>query len=482
MPRSPTISAMKARNPYTGEFDYEFTPTSPHELRAICGRLREAQPRWEEASIAGRARVLRRFAAAVAEHREALVESLVSDTGRYATSVSEATLEPKIEREIAAAQQFAGEETIDSTELPDVVNRRQLVSYPLVGNITPWNFPCSMAFLDTIPALIAGCAVVVKPSEVAPRFIDVIERILEDVPELAAVLAFVRGNGAVGAGLVGQVDYVCFTGSVATGRKVYRAAAERFIPASLELGGKDPLVVLEGADPHKSAMSAVIGSCVASGQLCTSVERIYVAQSLFEEFTEAAVDCARRVEINYPDIRHGFIGPFILEKQADTVREHIEDAVSKGARLHTGGEILEHGGKWCLATVLTDVDHSMRVMREESFGPLLPIMPFDGADEAIRLANDTDYGLSATVYAGDPSEGEEVARAIEAGGVSVNRAGITLMVRGIEQDARNASGLGKNRMGREGIRRFTRSKAIMTYGGEDDEITPGMAGQIFTGS
>ena len=472
---------MKARNPYTGEFDYEFTPTSPSELEAICGRLREAQPCWEKAGIAGRAETLREFGSAVARHRDALIESLVQDTGRYGISVREANLEPVIEREIAAALKFAREETVGETELPDVINRRQLASYALVGNITPWNFPCSMAFLDTIPALIAGCAVVVKPSEVAPRFIDVIERILKDVPELADVLAFVRGGGAVGAELIGQVDYVCFTGSVATGRKVYRAAAERFIPASLELGGKDPLIVLEGADPQEAAMSAVIGSCVASGQLCTSVERIYVAESLFEEFAQAVVDRARRVEINYPDIRHGFIGPFILEKQADTVREHIEDAVSKGARLHTGGEILEHGGKWCLPTVLTDVDHSMRIMREESFGPLLPIMPFASVDEAVRLANDSEYGLTASVFAGDSGEGEEVARALDAGGVSVNRAGITLMVRGIEQDAFKASGMGKNRMGREGIRRFARSKAIMTYAGEDDEIAPGLAAQIFTG-
>ena len=473
---------MKVRNPYTGELDYHCSPTSTTELADLCERLREAQPRWEKAGIGARGEVLRRFSAAVAEHREALIESLVRDTGRYGTSVSEATLEPKIEREIAAARKFAEEETLDPTELPEVVNRRQLVSYPLVGNITPWNFPCSMAFLDTLPALMAGCAVVVKPSEVAPRFIDVVERILQDVPELAQVLAFARGAGAVGAELIKRVDYVCFTGSVATGRKVYRAAAERFIPASLELGGKDPLVVLEGADPQKAAMSALIGSCVASGQLCTSLERFYVAEPIYEEFVRAAVACARRVEINYPDIRKGFIGPFILEKQADTVLEHIQDSVSKGAKLHTGGEIVDHGGKWCLPTVLTHVDHSMQVMREESFGPLLPIMPFSSVDEAIRLANDSDYGLTASVYAGNPQAGEEVARAIQAGGISVNRAGISLMVRGIEQDARNASGMGKNRMGREGIRRFTRSKAIMTYLGQEDEIAPGLAEQVFTGN
>lgn len=472
---------MKARNPYTGEMDYEFTPTSARELGTICARLRQAQPGWEKRGVAARAETLREFGSAVARHRDALVESLVQDTGRYAISVREANLEPIIEREIAAALKFAREETVDATELPDVVNRRQLASYALVGNITPWNFPCSMAFLDTIPALIAGSAVVVKPSEVTPRFIDVVERILGDVPELAEVLAFVRGDGSLGAELISQVDYVCFTGSVATGRKVYRAAAEHFIPTSLELGGKDPLVVLSGADPGKAAASAVVGSCIASGQLCTALERIYVAEDLHDEFVEAAVSCARRVEINHPDIRRGFIGPFIPERQALTVRRHIADALGKGAEVHTGGEIIDRGGKWCLPTVLTNVDHSMTVMREESFGPLVPIMPFRSAEEAVRLANDTEYGLTASVFAGDSGEGEALARALNAGGVSVNRAGITLMVRGIEQDAFNASGMGKNRMGREGIRRFARSKAIMTYGGEEDEIAPSLAEQIFTG-
>ena len=476
------MSGMKARNPYTGETDYEFPPTSPAELGTICTRLREAQPGWQRRGLEGRAKVLRKFAAAVARHRDELIESIVRDTGRYAISVREAALEPVIEREIAAAFEFAREETLGETELPDVVNRRQLASYVLVGNITPWNFPCSMAFLDTIPALVAGSAVVVKPSEVTPRFIDVVERILADVPELAEVFAFVRGDGSLGAELISRVDYVCFTGSVETGRKVYRAAAERFIPASLELGGKDPLVVLAGADPVKAAASAVVGSCIASGQICTALERIYVAEESYDEFVAAAVACAGRVEINYPDIRKGFIGPFILERQADTVRQHIEDAVGRGAEVHTGGEIIDHGGKWCLPTVLTKVDHSMKVMREESFGPLIPIMPFSSSGEAVRLANDSEYGLTASVLAGDPEEGEEVARALNAGGVSVNRAGITLMVRGIEQDAWNASGLGKNRMGREGIRRFSRSKAIMTYGGPDDAVAPALARQVFTGS
>ena len=207
-----------------------------------------------------------------------------------------------------------------------------------------------------------------------------------------------------------------------------------------------------------------------------------MAEPIYGEFVDAAVSYAHRIEINYPDIHRGFIGPLILERQADTIQQHVDNALGKGANRLTGGEIVDHGGKWCLPTVLTDVDHSMQVMREESFGPLIPIMPFGSIDEAIRLANDTEYGLTASVYAGDPEQGEEVARALHAGGVSVNRAGITLMVRGIEQDAWNASGIGKNRMGREGIRRFSRSKAIMTYSGTENELTAPIAAQVFTRS
>ncbi len=471
---------MNVRNPYTGEFDHELLSTSPKQLAEICARLREAQPQWEQRGVEGRAQILRQFGEIVAENRDRLIETLVQDTGRYTISVNEATLEPKIEREITFAQQFAEDEKYDHTELPDVSNRRQLSPYTLVGNITPWNFPCSLAFLDTLPALLAGCAVIVKPSEVAPRFIDVIEDFLTKIPQLQNVLAFVRGDGSIGAKLVDHVDYICFTGSVKTGRQVYQAAAARFIPASLELGGKDPMIVLEDADPQQAAVSAVVGSCMASGQLCTALERIYVAESIYEDFVDAAVVNANKIEINYPNVRQGFIGPFILEAQAGTVAQHIQDAVQKGARILTGGEIIDQGGKWCLPTVMTNVDHSMKVMSEESFGPLIPIMPFNSIDEAISLANDTDYGLTATVYAGDTSSGEKIARRLHAGGVSVNRTGITLMVRGIEQDAWNTSGIGKNRMGREGIRRFMRSKAIISYQGVESELASPLLTQVFT--
>jgi acyl-CoA reductase-like NAD-dependent aldehyde dehydrogenase len=472
---SPTIAV---RNPYTGQMDYAFTPANAPMLRATAQRLRAAQPAWAALPLAERVAVLRRFAAVAESQKEALAERLAADTGRWALSLSEASLGPKIERDIATAEQVLARVETAQSHGP-LVSEAQFVPYALVANITPWNFPVSLAFLDTVLPLLAGAAVIVKPSEITPRFIDVIERLLRHVPELESVLAFVRGGAAQGQQLIELADYVCFTGSVATGRKIYESAARAFIPCSLELGGKDPMIVLEDADIESAAVAAVIGGCLASGQICTSIERIYVAAPIYESFVEAVVEKAKRLPLNLPDMKSGFIGPFIYERQATIVGEHIEQAKAAGARVLSGGEIVEHGGLWCPATVLTGVDHTMAVMREETFGPVLPIMPFASEAEAVVLANDSRYGLAGLVYGGDLERARAVARQVRAGGVGVNRAGVTVAARGFEQDAFGFSGAGRSRMGAEGLLRFYRRQAIIAYTGDDREATSAMANAVF---
>lgn len=473
-----TGATVSVRNPYTGIADYVFTPANEAVLTATAQRLRAAQPAWAARGFAERVAVLRRFAAAAEQAKEALVDRLSADTGRWSLSLSEASLAAKIERDIAMAEAAMRDLAQPRTQGP-VASEANLVPYALVGNITPWNFPVSLSFLDTVLPLLAGSAVMVKPSEVTPRFIDVIERILREVPELDSVLAFVRGGAAEGQRLIELVDYVCFTGSVATGRKIYESAARAFIPCSLELGGKDAMIVLEDADIDSAAVAAVIGGCLASGQICTSLERIYVAAPLYENFVEAVVEKAKRLSFNIPDIKQGFIGPFIFERQAAIVAAQIEDAKAKGARALTGGEIYPHGGLWCPATVLVGVDHTMAVMREETFGPVLPIMRFAHEDEAITLANDSAYGLAGLVYGGDVERARGVARRVKAGGVGVNRAGITVAARGFEQDAFGFSGAGKNRMGAEGFMRFFRRQSIVAYTGPDREADAPMAKALF---
>ena len=337
--------------------------------------------------------------------------------------------------------------------------------YSLVGVISPWNFPLTLSMIDTIPALLAGCTVIIKPSEVTPRFVEPVMAAIKDAG-LQDVLTFVQGDGATGGALIDHVDAVCFTGSVATGRKVAAAAAGNMIPAFLELGGKDPLIILESADLEKATDAALRGSILSTGQACQSIERIYVARSIHDAFLPRLTEKAKSVELNWPDIGRGPLGPIIFAKQADTLQAHIDAAVTKGARVMSGGTVENHGGgKWLLPTILADVTHEMDVMRDETFGPVLPVMAFDSVEDAIALANDTEFGLSAAGFAGTLEEAETVGRQIEAGGVSLNDAALTALFHEAEKHSFKLSGIGGSRMGPAGFQRFLRRKALIANTG-----------------
>jgi succinate-semialdehyde dehydrogenase / glutarate-semialdehyde dehydrogenase len=320
--------------------------------------------------------------------------------------------------------------------------------------------------IDAVPALAAGCAVVVKPSEVTPRFAEPLMDAVAAVPEIARVLAIQAGDGPVGQALIDATDCVCFTGSVPTGRKVALQAAERLIPAFLELGGKDPLLVLEGADLDAATDAALRGSVLATGQACQSIERIYVHRRLHDAFLSRLTEKAAAARLNWPDIDAGEIGPIIFERQAEVLAAQIADARAKGARLLTGGEIERHGGGlWLRPTVLADVTHEMAVMREETFGPVMPVMAFDSVDEAVALANWGEYGLSAAVFAGSLDDAEAVGRRLEAGAVSLNDAALTALFYEAAKQSFKASGLGPSRMGADGLARFVRRQALIANTG-----------------
>lgn len=457
---------IRVTNPRTGKVDFEFAATEPAELRETCRRLRHANPAWAASGVRSRLDVLRRFAQAIENHQSELLEALVADTGRYGIAAVESSfLARKVEALAASAPQLLEVPEARPTHMPDISGQPQYVPYELMGNITPWNFPFLLSMIDTMSALVAGCCVVVKPSEVASRFVEPVRKALSDVPEMDAVCAFVQGGGEVGAALISQVDVVSFTGSVRTGRKVAEAAAKSFIPAYLELGGKDPLIVTACADLEMATEIALRASVAATGQACQSIERVYVDETMHDAFVALLVEKARRVEINYPDIRRGHVGPFIFPDQADVVSRQIEDAVSKGARVLCGGEIIDHGGKWCLPTVLTGVNHQMDVMTHETFGPVIPVMSYRTVEEAIEFANDSRYGLSANVVAGDLELGESIARRLRAGAVSVNEGSITSMVHEFEHESFNESGMGRSRMGNDAILRYLRKKAVFVNRG-----------------
>jgi succinate-semialdehyde dehydrogenase / glutarate-semialdehyde dehydrogenase len=457
------------RNPRTGEADYSITPPTADAIAALARRLRAAQPAWRALGPEARGAVLLRWAQALLAHTDALTAALTTDTGRAGISRIEVLgIQGLIARWVKDAPKLiaAGEASGQATSIPTITTSTRLVPYALAGVISPWNFPLTLSLIDAIPALMAGCAVLIKPSEVTPRFAAPLAASIAAVPELAAVLAIITGAGETGQDLVDAVDVVCFTGSVATGRKVGERCARNFIPAFLELGGKDPMLVLKSADPVQAAKTALRASVVNSGQACQSIERIYVDEAIAEPFLAALVSEAKAAELNAQDIHHGHLGPIIFDKQAAILNAQLADARAKGAAVLTGGEIERPGGgAWLRPTVLSNVSHDMLVMTEETFGPILPVMTFKTIDEAVELANFGVYGLSAAVLAGSADEAEAVAERIEAGAVSINDGSLTSMVWEAEKSSFKLSGLGASRMGASGLLRFFRKQALIRQSG-----------------
>ncbi|MDJ0977615.1 MAG: aldehyde dehydrogenase family protein [Erythrobacter sp.] len=472
---------MKARNPRTGQEDHEFAVSSREEIAAEAARLRTAQLGWEAMGPEGRAAILMRFADAMEAAAPQIAAALRVDTGRGAVSWIE------VQGAVGNIRRWAtrGPELFASLDrgpktsaTPGIEIVTDYSAFPLFGAIAPWNFPVILSHIDAVPALMAGCAALVKPSEVTPRFVEPMRDVLTQVPELP--LAYVMGGADVGQALIEEVDYICFTGSTATGRKVAEAAARQLIPANLELGGKDPMIITASADPDWAAGVALRSSIVATGQACQSIERIYVAREIAEPFLAALVAGAQAVEITYPDAASGHIGPFIFPSQADKVQAQIDDAKAKGARVLSGGTVeVLGGGKYLRPTILADVTPEMDVMREETFGPVLPVTIYDDLDTAITQANDTEYGLSAAIFAGSLEEAAEIAPRLEAGAISLQDGALTSMVGDATNQSRGTSGLGPSRMGDTGLTRFLREQAHIRQTGTPlliDAYREGQAG------
>ncbi|MDF2387299.1 aldehyde dehydrogenase family protein [Nostoc ellipsosporum NOK] len=453
---------IEVRNPRTGKYDYVIIPPPPKLLAQQCTRARRAQPRWYQLGVEGRIAALQAWKQALLSERDRLMEALVNDTGRLSISKLEIdSFFSSIDRWCGLAPDLL-QESAKNTAIPFIALQQSSVPYCLVGVISPWNFPLLLSTIDAIPALLAGCAVIIKPSEIAPRFVAPLVTAINSVPELRDILSFVEGAGETGANLIDNVDLMCFTGSVATGRKVAEAAAKRFIPAFLELGGKDPAIVLESANLELATSAILWGSVVNTGQSCLSIERIYVAESIFEEFYHLLIAKASRLQLAYPTIESGELGPIIAEKQAAIISDHLQDAVEKGAIIHCGGKVEAlNGGWWCRPTVITQVNHSMKVMTEETFGPIMPVMPFPTVEEAVYLANDSIFGLSAAVFADSEAEALAVADQIDAGAISINDAALTAIMHEGEKNAFKFSGMGGSRMGPAALKRFTRKKACL---------------------
>ncbi|MDB4293406.1 aldehyde dehydrogenase family protein [Maribacter sp.] len=464
---------MKVRNPYTGEYDYELKVDDAASIQKKAAGLRANQKQWQNAGVVHRAKVLQDWKASIQKYQEEITEKLAEDTGRnYISKYEVIGVMGMIDGWCYKAPLLLQEkEERASLFDPNVKIREKGIAYQMVGVIGPWNFPITLSLIDAIPALMAGSSVLLKPSEVTPRYLDPLEKSIKEVPELAKVLALVRGGSEVGKAVVNTADAICFTGSVNTGKHIAAAAAPRLIPAFLELGGKDPAVVLADSD-LEIATDAVLRSGVgATGQACQSLERVYVQESIYDAFLEMIVAKAKKVTLNAEDKSKGQMGPLIFEPQAKAITAQLADAKAKGAIVHCGGVIENHGGLWCPPTILSNVSHDMKVMTEETFGPLLPIMSFKTEEEAILLANDSEFGLSASLFSSDEKAIERVAYQLEAGAISINDGSLTNKIYDAEKNAFKKSGLNGSRMGDAGLLRFFRKRALLIQTGKPSPMS-----------
>ena len=462
-------STLPVRNPRTGEWDHEIPVTSPEDIASITTALRAEQAQWVAMGASGRAACLNRFADAVMAEVGPLGQALSVDTGRSTFAQFEAIKSVELirmwaERAGPTLDELAG--AGQSGQVPAVHYQHRLIPYQVVAVISPWNVPLLLAMIDSLAALSAGCSVLLKPSEVTPRFIEPLKRALDAVPELAAVLCIVTGGPETGKAMIEEVDAVCFTGSVKTGRQVSQQASACFIPAFLELGGKDPAIVLPDADIPLAARAIIRSAIGMTGQACQSLERIYCHESIAERFTEEFLAQLKVLSLTCTEDGAGDIAPLIFERQVETIQTQVDDALAKGATCLLGGEPVRAGGIWYPPTLLTNVNHNMLIMQDETFGPVIPVVIYGDVEEAVALANDSTFGLSAAVFSADADAAKGVAERLQVGAISINDASLTGIVNDVEKNSFRFSGMGGSRMGPAGLTRFLRKRALLIQTGE----------------
>ena len=362
------------------------------------------------------------------------------------------------------APKYLADERVASWNNPIAAGKKLMIRYApvgVVGMIGPWNNPIANSFGDCIPALAAGNSVILKPSEVTPLSSLLMEEMMHECGLPADVFQVATGDGSTGAALIPHVDCMMFTGSGRTGKKVLLESAEAMVPCYLELGGKDPMIVCADADVERAANAAAFYSMNNGGQVCISVERVYVEEPIYDEFVSKVTDKIRKLRQGAPaGVGSVDIGAVTFPPQVEIIDEHVRDAVDKGAKILVGGHRREGSGRFFEPTVLVDVDHSMKCMQEETFGPTMPIMKIRDSAEGMKLANDSEYGLQASVWTSDIKRGEQLAREIHAGVVCVNDAQINYSALNLPMGGWKTSGLGA-RHGANGIRKYTKVQSLM---------------------
>jgi acyl-CoA reductase-like NAD-dependent aldehyde dehydrogenase len=461
-------------NPATGEVLQELECANEEGVVSAVMRARTAQPAWAELGLRRRIALLREFQGRLYARKSDIAAAVTREAGKPLAEalVTEVLVVLDAARFlIDNAWALLRDEPVPHANLVTKLKSGWLVREPhgVIGIISPWNYPFSIPATETLAALVAGNAVVLKPSELTPLVALELASLLHAAGVPQDIFQVMVGEGPVGAALMrSPIDKLVFTGSLTTGKRIAAAAAERLLPVVLELGGKDPMLVLDDADVDVASSAAVWGAFVNAGQACLSVERCYVHRSLYEAFAKACADKTKQLRVGDGMDAHTDVGPMIQERQVRIVESHVEDAKARGARVLAGGRRMpELGANFYAPTVLADVTQDMRIMREETFGPVLPVMACSNDDEAVRLANDSEYGLAASVWTRDASRGQRLARRIHAGTVMVNDVISCFGISEAPHGGVKASGVGRTH-GRFGLDEMVRVKYL------DTDRMPGM--------
>ncbi len=458
------------RNPANGEVLGEVPAMDAAEVSARLDRARLAQREWKKTSFAERRRVLRRLLDTILDRADELCRMLSAEAGKTLQNAMMGEIFPvceKLRYTLRSGEDDLRSEKISSGMLLHKTATIEFHPLGVIGVICPWNFPLQNILGPMIPALFSGNAVLCKVSEwssfSAPRIQALLDEVLSSCGHSPDLVQILTGFGETGAALVRSgVDKIVFTGSVPNGRRVLEGSVQNLTPVVLELGGKDPLIVCDDADLSQSVAGALAGVFICSGQMCLAAERIYVMDGIYDRFIERVVEEARALRQGDPLAGNGAdidVGAMTMPHQVDIVEHLVADAVQKGAKVLVGGG-RRPGGNFFQPTVLIDVDHSMAIMREETFGPVMAIMRVRDDEHAIELANDSVFGLGSTVFSKDQARARRLADRLIAGSTCINDYGLAYMVQGLPFGGVRQSGFGRLN-GREGLRACCNAKAVV---------------------